>query len=240
MKRLQQAVLLGAFILPAFWMSTRTFSQDRMFGIKTGILYSDISHNDYFKDTDPGRGLGLWLTYDKALTKHVSFGIETGYEKRLFLQKQYWINEFAPPPYPQETTTNKYYLNYFTLPVKVQLNFGDKVSGFCSLGLMPCLLINASLEQNVTPQYNMITSPPQKQDITTHLYEWDFAAFAESGVGYWFRDNYKAELVLRYQRSFVDVAIDHAYWMAGIRQFQWSLSLGVKYVRPNQLQELAR
>ena len=212
------------FTLIIIIFSINMTGQNHFLGIKNGISWSNTSppfsdNSNYRKAFNGG------ITYDYFFDNNLSLSCDFIYNQRGWIDEfNYIIVETQPI---EKTACIKYNYNYLSFPLQIGFNFGDKLSGFANIGIIPSVLLEANI---ISPSFdeNGRISNHNSIDIKKHIEKLDWATILEAGIAYKIKNRYFLFTSFAYQRSFTNNSSNY-FHNDGTKHYGIHINMGLKF-----------
>lgn len=211
-------ILLLLFLALSFSLS----AQQHFIGIKGGLLSSNAKYYgdnySYYRFITNHNSFSAGLTYDYISKYNFLLGIELNYNEKGF------TNGLSQAGFEGEFYTYQLYSNYFSIPIKIGYQIGNKTFFNIYTGLIGSWLYEGELKgyYNGEELFKPLNAPYPYNGTKLEA-----AAFLEMGVGYKFDTGIRTYITYLYQHSFTNIpfyrASDDMYF------YGMSVSVGVQY-----------
>lgn len=198
-------------------------AQNHLIGIRGGANCTNITSNDFSRETDYRPGITGGVTYEYFLKKRFSIGADIIYNQRGFTD-DYEIQT-------GEKITDKSNYDYLSVPVKIGFNnfkSGNKVFSFVRVGLIPSLLINATTTTPLFDTNGRITGK-QTFNILNRVSKFDLAGQVEIGGGYKLLDRLWLTTSFILQHSLTTITNAEYFANTKIKHNGMTLDIGLKW-----------
>lgn len=213
------ALVLILFSLPAI-------AQDHFIGIKTGANLTNVLKSDFWSGTENRFGINAGVTYEVMLNEKFTLGADFQYTQKGFRMTSTFTDEFGNAA--GEPFTQRFNYDYVSIPLKAGFTFGDKLSGFVNLGVVPSMLLEA---RTISPPIAQI--PQQIYLVTRSVTKFDLGGMLEIGANYSVNTDYVVFASAGFQQSAMSITNEHYYSNSKIWHYGLSLSVGCKYLLPS-------
>lgn len=173
----QTATLLIFTALMAFSAAAQT--PYRQFGIKAGMNISNVNTNLSNYTTKDIVGGNVSLTYDRVHFRFLTVGGEINMVQRGF-SRPLTITDSVGTQLGVAELRNKF--NYFSLPVKVGVQLGNRAYIFGNVAFIPGYLMKAIAETPVVDSNGQIIDY-QWDDVTSTASQFELSTQIEAGIG---------------------------------------------------------
>lgn len=197
--------------------STPVFGQSHFVGFRGGANWTKVNSSNLANNADYRNGFSGGLTYEYLLNKRIKLGIDLLYAQKGFTNDIIFTDVNGLPTGERATTAFNY--DYLSLPIKGGFVFGEKVSGFVNLGLVPSLLLGAKV---IEPAIDGIMEE-KTHNMTGVTSTFDLGGMVEIGAAYKFQEKYILFTAFDFQHSFTTINGFNG-WHYGM-----TFSLGLKY-----------
>lgn len=207
MSKVISSIILLLFALPVI-------GKDQFFGMVGGLSKTSAITRNFFPDIDSRPGFSVGLSFENEIYKRFLFGMDLIYASRSFKSTEVYVSEIE-----NHLGRNRqlwFDFNYFSLPIKGGLSFGEKGKGFFNFGFVPSLLIN-SFQSYPTNTITIVNSYRGQESVTP----FDLAGLIEIGGRFKFGKRGIFFTSLAYQPSFTNITNENYYpngkaWHYGI------------------------
>lgn len=211
------------FIILFVLFCISSFAQNHYVGAQFGLNSSRAFGVDFVENNKNINLFSAGLTYNYQFKNNILLGSGLLYDPRGSLSKISLTNEEG---IVQAKVDMKSRFNYFSIPLKVGYQFGQKWSGFAYLGLLPSYLLNA---ENTFPEVNTFDGSYEDEhiDVTESMNRFDLSAMLELGSNYQLNDKLALYITGSYLRGITEVYknADSPF----IKYYRFNISLGAKY-----------
>ena len=163
-------------------LTSTVFSQGHFVGVKGGVSFTKVRDAVFYeKNIEMRKGFTAGLTYEFKLKNNILLGadllyIQKGYSADISITNDEGMLIGMGRSHPS--------YNYLSLPLKVGYSFGEKISGFFYIGIVPALLTDAYYGFSDPNNVQQNTDNPGKHDITKYTPNFELSGLAEVGANY--------------------------------------------------------
>lgn len=200
--------------------------QNHFIGVNCGINQTNITSNNFINKSDNRTGLLAGITYEYLFKEHFSIGADLNYNQRGFTNEVVFADNLGN--LTGEKFTYIFNYDYFSIPIKIGFNIGNKFYGFTNVGVIPSILVGAKTTSPILDKNGKV-SGIEIFDVTSIVSKVDFAGLIEIGGGYKFDNRFCLISTFSYQPSFTTIANEEYFANSNIRFKGMTLSLGLKY-----------
>lgn len=195
----------------------------RQFGIKAGMNISNVTSNLSTYTTKDIIGGNLSLTYDRVHFRFLTVGGEVNLVQRGF-SNSIQITDSLGTTLGVADIKNKF--NYFSVPVKLGVQFGNRVYIFGNASFIPGYLLKAVSEVPVLDQNGLITNYTW-QDISNSSAQFELSTQIELGIGVTKAKRYKFYVSAAKQQALTNI-LDNPQSSFNLKSTGIILSTGMK------------
>ncbi len=215
-------VLLILFIL----ISISAFGQKHFIGVQAGINLTNLTAKDIFNDTKMRTGFIGGVSYELKFSKKYQFGIDALYTQQGFIDKMIYVDDYG-----NETGNNenfKFNYDYFSIPLKVGYEKGEKIKIIPRIGVVPSILLKA---ETIMPKFDSTGSVIGHETVDTKDYvsKFDLGGLVELGFERKLSDNILLCPSLTYKHSLTTFSNSDYFDGGNMRHYGFSISIGLKY-----------
>ncbi|MFD1550659.1 porin family protein [Putridiphycobacter roseus] len=192
------------------------YGQNHFVGLKGGIGTTNINPS-FLSDTENRIGFNYGLTYDYQLNKKFNIGVEFLYFQKGFSNEIIFTDALGKPTFSSSIKTN---LDYFAMPLKGGFLFGNKITGFVNLGIIPALLLEA---KSIIPATEGLTEESTSYDID-YIRKVELGGLIEVGANYKIASNFLLSTACGFHHSITSIIEG-----SNSRNYGIVLSIGLKY-----------
>ncbi len=226
------------FFSTLFLFSLSLLGQNNQIGIKGGLNMTNVTTKNFLNDNIDRTGYSCGLTYEHLFKKGTlsakghpgnssqAFGLDIIYTQRGFENDIIFTDNYGNPTGIKRRSFYNY--DYISIPIKVGFNIGNKLYFFTNIGACPSILIKATTETPSVDAMGNVTGTATF-DVTANVSKFDFAAFAEMGIGFKFKDRLWLFSSFTYQRSFTTISNTNYFAGSKILHYGKTISIGLKY-----------
>lgn len=178
MKNFRQVTALLIFTA-LLAMSAAAQTPYRQFGIKAGMNISNVTTNISSYTTKDIVGGNVSLTYDRVHFRFLTFGGELNLVQRGFTNSIMFTDSVGNQ-LGMADIRNRF--NYFSLPVKLGVQLGNRAYIFGNVAFVPGYLLKAIAETPVIDANGQIIEYTW-QDATTNASQFELSTQIEAGIG---------------------------------------------------------
>ena len=208
-------------------MTLTVNGQNHFIGIKGGVSLTNFKTTGFLNDENYRTCLATGLTYDYTFKKYFSTGLDIIYSQR-GINQSISLRDEEGNNMGKAKAKIGYYYNYITFPLKLGINYGNKIYCFGNIGLIPAILVDAKF---IIPtiNFNGNTFPKMIDNITKKVNSFDIGGFIEIGSGYKFYDRLLVYSSFLFHHSFTSITNQQYFTEIKIWHYGMTLSLGLKY-----------
>jgi hypothetical protein len=223
-KNFQKEKMKNLLLILTVLITLSGFGQNQFIGVKSGLNWSTLRSNNFTSDlgeVNYRSGFHLGLSYDYRVNNKFSLGVDLIYFNKGFIERTEFPNDFRSPAGLRGTTsTIEYSYDYFSIPIKGGVVFGNKLSGYSNLGIIPSLFINSETETS-SASISIIGEDEVRP--------FDIAALLELGALYNISGSFFFQFSIAFQHSFTSITHEGFLPDAEGRYSDIVLSVGLKY-----------
>lgn len=207
-------------------LSINVLGQEHFVGVQTGLNITSISSKEVFDDAKMRTGFSGGINYELKTSGKFQYEINALYSQRGFNEKIILMNEYGVEM--GENDDFKFYYNYFSIPLKVGYELGNKIKIIPRVGIVPSFLLKAGL---VMPKFdeNGNVTGDDTLDHTDYVSRFDFGGLAELGFERELSDNMLLCAALNYKYSLTTFSNSDYFNNSKMRHYGYSISIGIKY-----------
>ncbi|MDP4717079.1 MAG: outer membrane beta-barrel protein [Flavobacteriales bacterium] len=203
MKNFHQVAIFIIFtVLMSFSATAQT--PYRQFGIKAGMNISNVKTDIPSYTTKDIIGGNLSITYDRVRMRFLTIGGEFNWVQRGFTNP-ITITDSAGLAIGVADLRNKF--NYFSVPVKLGVQFGNRVYIFGNAAFIPGYLLKAISEVPVVDENGQVIDYTW-QDATNNAAQFDLSTQIEVGIGVTKAKRYKFYVSAAKQQALLNIFDD--------------------------------
>lgn len=189
--------LMSAFIVKAQ-------TPYRQFGLKAGMNISNVNTDNPNFSTKDLIGGNLSVTYDRVRMRFLTVGGEFNWVQRGFSNPVSYTDSLGLPVGAADLR-NKF--NYFTVPLKLGVQFGNRVYIFGNAAVVPGYLLKAVSEVPVVDENGQVVDYTW-QDAANTASQFDLSTQIEVGIGVTKARRYKFYVSAAKQQALLNVFDD--------------------------------
>lgn len=174
----------------------------RQFGIKAGMNISNVNTNLSNYTTKDIVGGNVSLTYDRVHFRFLTVGGEINMVQRGF-SRPLTITDSVGNQLGVADLRNKF--NYFSLPVKVGVQLGNRAYIFGNVAFIPGYLMKAIAETPVVDSNGQIIDY-QWDDVTSTASQFELSTQIEAGIGVTKAKRYKFYVSAAKQQALTNIS----------------------------------
>jgi hypothetical protein len=197
--------------------------QNHYIGTKFGLNVTNVHLSNFTIDNENRIGFIGGLTYEYKFNSKLSFETDFLYSQKGFTKDLFFT--YNTGTLTGEKTTTYFNYDYLSIPVKIGFGFGNKVSGFSKLGIVPSILINA---KTIEGKIDGI-SDEHTYNLTEQVRRFDFSGLVEVGCNFKIHEQFLIFSSLAYQQSFTTITNDDYFSDSKIKHYGISVFVGLKY-----------
>jgi hypothetical protein len=206
-------------------ISISAFGQKHFVGVQAGLNLTNITAKDGFDDTEMRTGFIGGINYELKLSDKYQLGIDALYSQQGFNEKIIFIDDFG-----NETGSNsnfKSHYNYFSIPVKIGYEIGEKIKIIPRIGIVPSFLLKAEV---IMPKFdsNLNVSGHETVELVD-VSKFDLGGLIEVGFEKQLSDNVFLCPTLNYKHSLTTFSNSNYFDGDDMRHYSFSISVGLKY-----------
>jgi len=213
-------------LIIAILYSNRIYCQNHNVGIKIGSSITNVTKQRFVSSTDNRFGLNFCFTYEHLSKKYFSIGTEIVYNQKGFRTDNNFTDDKGNPIGKKSTT--KFNYDYITVPIKVGLNYGNKLYGFTNIAIAASKLIDA---KTIVPVINsdLEVIGTQTSNLTKYVRKFDIGGNVEFGIGLKFRNKFRVFTSFAYQHSFIPFSNSKYFSNSNLLHNGKVFSIGLNY-----------
>ena len=191
-----------AFVATLSSLTGKAQKPYRQFGIKGGMNISNVNTNLSSYTTKDIIGGNLSLTYDRVHFRFLTVGGEINIVQRGF-------QSFDSIVASQSVASIRYKFNYFSVPLKLGVQFGNRAYVFGNVAFVPGYLLKAIAETPVLDASGQIIDYTW-QDATSTSAQFELSTQIEVGIGVTKAKRYKFYVSAAKQQGWTNLFDDPA------------------------------
>lgn len=203
-------------------------AQKHLFGLKSGLNFSNIYDANPGAQTEYQTGLSTGLTYELFFKKHFSFGLDFIYNERGYIETTNYPIDIIESTLAYRKISESYNYNYFSVPIKVGYTFGKKIFGFVNLGICTSFLLNAKASA-IYYDKNGNNAGSETKDFTERVSKVDLAILSELGFGYKLKNKYCFYTSVSNQSSLSPIYKTAYSSIEDVKHIGYTFSVGIKF-----------
>ena len=181
---------------------------------KLGIAVTSNAGSDNNNMYSNATGFSTGLSFMYRLSKHFSLQSELLYERKGYEIKGESNSFFKYTPGSNYTIDNRVNLDYVTLPLLLNVRFGQKLQVYFNTGIYAAMQMNARCTGTAYSSYsNGITYQEYKttvyDDIDGYMKSSDWGWAIGCGIQYPVLQKYKLDFEFRYNKGFTNIYTNH-------------------------------
>ena len=206
-------------------VSLSALAQKHYVGLKGGLSSTNILSSNFFTESDAKLGLNAGLTYDFIFKDHLTFGAELMYNQRGFKDYLIIFDELGLPT--GESFTTQFSYDYVSVPLKIGVHSGNRLSGFANIGIIPSYLVQA---KTVVPAFdaNGKLLGNDISDVSDRVSNFDFAGLLEIGGAFQVNSSFQIFTALAHQRSLTTITNANYFANSTMKHRATWFSVGVR------------
>jgi hypothetical protein len=205
-------------------LSVSLFGQNHFIGAKGGIAIVNVS-DALFNVPSMRTSFTGGFSYEYQMKNNFLIGsdllyIEKGYSTDITMTNDEGIT--------QGTAAINFHFNYISLPLKAGYTFGNKLSGFVYVGLVPALLTNAYYKGSDPNGILDDTGSFPKISAKEYTSKFELSALAEIGADYKISDSFLLTTAIASQYGITPVS-NYENHENNMRNIGFFFTFGLKY-----------
>lgn len=218
-------LLIACFCL--IYCISQSQSHKQTIGISAGINYSNIiskgSKYEIFDNSNYIFGLTTSIIYDYQLNNILIIGTGLGFTQKGYCQEIVFANEYA-----QTIGKSKiYYLyDYIFVPLKLQVQKGDKFIYYGFIGVSPSYLVKSTF---YVPAYKGLISE-STENMTPHVSKFDFVGNVGIGFSNLFFNKCRIGVNFGYDYSFITFTNKNYFDDFNMKHYGFNAQISLKYL----------
>lgn len=207
-------------------LSINVLGQEHFVGVQAGLNFTNISSKEVFDDAEMRTGFSGGINYELKTSGKFQYEINVLYSQRGFNERIILMNEYGVEMEIKDDF--KFYYNYFSIPLKVGYELGNKMKIIPRVGIVPSFLSKAGI---VAPQFdgNGNVTGHETTVHTDYVSRFDFGGLAELGFERELSGNMLLCAALDYKHSITTFSNSDYFDNSKMRHYGYSISIGVKY-----------
>lgn len=186
--------------------------------VKNGISFSGNSGSDNNNMYSNATGFATGLSFVYRFSKHFSLQSEVMYETKGYTLKGVSNSYFKYTPGSYYTVDNSVSLGYVTIPLLLNLRFGEKYSVYFNAGMYAAMRTNARCTGIAYSSYSsetgyQLTKINVNDDIDGNIKSNDWGWAMGGGIQYPVLNKYKLDLEVRYTTGNLNIYKQREYYL---------------------------
>ena len=209
-------------------ISFKLYAQNNYIGIYSGINLSKIDRDNLaFKDPSAIISYAGGLSFEHGFKRHFLFNTGISYNRFGFKQQFDFTDNFGNPVGKSQLY---FYYDYLSVPITMGYKIGDKMFVSINAGLNTSYLIDAKhvleIPSNLYP-YN--AGSAETTNFTSSINRLDLGGIVTIGCGIKLITRYVINSDVSYRQSFSSISNSKYFPYDEIKNYGFSLSIGLKY-----------
>lgn len=155
------------------------FSKYRQIGVKAGMNISNVNADLASYNSKDILGSSIGFTYDRVRMRFLTIGTEINFIQKGYGKEVTLVNSMNQP---LGSFINQNKISYISIPLKIGVQFGNRLYVFVTSSIVPGLVYKAVSEVPVFDANGNVSSTYQ-EDIKDEVSLLDLATQVEAGLG---------------------------------------------------------
>lgn len=203
-------------------LSLPILGQNQYIGFKTGLNLNNISSENFMDDTGNRTGLTFGFIYELELKNQILLGADFLYSQKGFTNDISFTSDNGTIIGEE---TSKYNYDYLSIPIKVGIKRGKKISASISTGIVPSVLIK---DEFISPMLKDLMDTYGLNE-TSKINRFDIAGLVEINGNYNLNNKFVLFASVSYQRSFTSITNSEYLPGSKVLHLGGTASVGIKY-----------
>lgn len=207
-------------------ISIHTLGQEHLIGAQGGLNLTNITDNAFFDNSKTRTGFIGGINYTFKVSDRYQIGVDALYAQQGFISKFIAIDEYGHQTGVEADF--KFNYDYFSLPLKIGYETGEKIKIIPRIGLVPSLLVQA---ETTTPRFDDSGNVTGHEtiDIRDAVSKFDLAGLLELGFESRLTGNLFFCPALTYRHSLSTFSNSNYFEDSKMRHYGLSIAVGIKY-----------
>jgi hypothetical protein len=210
-------------IIILFTASLSAFGQNHYLGLQGGINMTNLPAKKSFPDAEMRIGFIGGFNYEYKTSKNYRLGIDILYSQQGFIHNLRVYDDGRG-----ETGISEYKFDFFTIPIKIGYELGNKIKVIPKLGIVPSFLLKGEI---ILPEFDNEGNVISYETINYEDFvnNFDFGGCFELGFEGKLSENIKISPSLSFKHSIMEFFKSDSFDRIDMIHKGFSISMGFKY-----------
>lgn len=206
-------------------ISIHTLGQEHLIGVQSGLNLTNITDNAFFDNSKTRTGFIGGINYTFKISDRYQIGVDALYAQQGYISKFIAIEEYGPQTGVEDSKFNH---DYFSLPLKIGYEMGEKIKIIPRIGLVPSFLIKA---ESIIPRFDDSGNVTGHETVNARyaISKFDFGGLLELGFESRLTGNLFFCPALTYRHSLSTFSNSNYFEDSKMRHYGLSIAVGIKY-----------